>query len=183
MELREAQREVRSVFLGGAVGQFVTGVIWLSSAALSTWSHRRLGILALVVGGMFIFPLTQLLLRLAGRPSKLSPANPLSRFSLQSVAAMMSTFPLIYFAARADLAWFYPAFMIVVGAHYVMFIHLYGMGSYGFLAAALVGGGVVLAALKPALFALGGWIGGAVLIIFASAVLAGAKRVDPGPTP
>jgi len=175
MELHVAQREVRSVFIGGAVGQFVTGAIWLASAALSTWGSRRLGILSLVIGGMFIFPLTQLILKLLGKPASLSRENPLSRFSLQTVAAMLATFPLIYLAARADLNWFYPAFMIVIGAHYVMFIHLYGMWQYGLLAAVLAGGGIVVAAMKPALFSFGGWLTGAVLIVFASAVLAGSK--------
>jgi hypothetical protein len=181
MELHEAQREVRSVFIGGAVGQFVTGGIWLASAALSTWGSRTLGILALVVGGMFIFPLTQLILRLLGRPATLKRENPLGRFSLQTVAAMFATFPLIYFAARADLNWFYPAFMIVIGAHYVMFIHLYGMWQYGLLAAVLAGAGLVLAAVKPVPFSLGGWLAGAVLVVFASAVLAGAPGKNPGP--
>ena len=166
MDLRDAQNEVRRVFVGGAFGQIITGAIWLLSAALATWASRPVGIIALVLGGMVIFPLTQLVLKLAGRRASLSRENPLGRFSQLAVFAMMATFPLIYLAARHDLNWFYPAFMIVVGAHYVMFIHLYGMWQYGVLAAGLVGGGVALIVLRSAAFALGGWRAGAALVVF-----------------
>ena len=56
MTLDSAQREVRTVFLGGSVGQVVTGLVWLLSAALSTWVSGPLGILALFLGGALIFP-------------------------------------------------------------------------------------------------------------------------------
>ena len=79
MTLSDAQREVRSVFLGGSIGQLVTGAIWLISAALSTWAGERQGIIALFLGGMLIFPLTQLSLRLIGRPGTLGRDNPLSK--------------------------------------------------------------------------------------------------------
>ncbi len=170
MDLHDAQNEVRWTFVGGAFGQIVTGAIWLLSAAFATWVSRSLAILTLLLGGMVIFPLTQLVLKLAGRPASLSRENPLSRFSLHAVFAMMATFPLIYLAARSDLNWFYPAFMIVVGAHYVMFIHLYGMWQYAVLAAGLVGGGVALIVLRSAAFALGGWLAGAALIVFGVAI-------------
>ena len=56
MKLEEAQHEFRSVFMGGAVGQFVTGLIWLLSAALAAWVGRDASIIALFVGGALIFP-------------------------------------------------------------------------------------------------------------------------------
>jgi hypothetical protein len=56
MTVEEAQRDVRAAFMGGAVGQLVTGVVWLVSAALSTFLSPRLGVLALVLGGVLISP-------------------------------------------------------------------------------------------------------------------------------
>lgn len=56
MDVREAQREVRKTFRGGFMGQLVSGVLWLGSAALATWGTPRQAILLLVVGGFFIFP-------------------------------------------------------------------------------------------------------------------------------
>jgi hypothetical protein len=68
MDVHAAQRQVRSVYIGGFWGQLVSSVIWLVSAALGTWVTPKASILAVVIGGFFIFPLTQMLLRLSGRP-------------------------------------------------------------------------------------------------------------------
>lgn len=59
------------------MGQLVSGVLWLASAAAATWTTPRAGILLLVIGGFFIFPLTTLGLRLLGGPWTLSAENPL----------------------------------------------------------------------------------------------------------
>lgn len=167
MTVCEAQSRVRSVFLGGSVGQFVTGIIWLVSAALSTFVGPSQGILALVVGGMLIFPLTQLALKFMGRPTSLARDNPLNSIPLTSVFAMVAMYPLIYAAARYNINWFFPAFMIVVGAHYLWFIFLYGMRAYAVLAAILVGSGIAVGLLWPTVFPIGGWLAGAVLVVFA----------------
>ena len=37
MDIQDAQRESRSVYIGGFWGQLVSSVIWLVSAALGTW--------------------------------------------------------------------------------------------------------------------------------------------------
>jgi hypothetical protein len=170
MILSEAQREMRAVYLGGAVGQLVTGLIWLLSAALSTWVGQSQGILALFFGGIFIFPLTQLGLRLAGGTGSLRRENPLGQLIMLSTVAMGAMYPLIYAATAYRINWFYPAFMIVVGAHYLSFVFAYGMWQYGGLAAALIGGGIALALFSPAGFGAGGWLAGLTLLAFAALV-------------
>ena len=59
MEVLDAQREVRKVYAGGAVGQFVSAVIWFASAAIATLSEPKLGFWTLAIGGTLIFPVTQ----------------------------------------------------------------------------------------------------------------------------
>ncbi len=54
--IQGAQLDMQSAFMRGSVGQAVSALIWLTSAALGTWASQRLAILLLVVGGMFIFP-------------------------------------------------------------------------------------------------------------------------------
>jgi hypothetical protein len=68
MDVAEAQREVRTVFRGGFMGQLVSGLLWLGSAATATYGSPRAGIGVLVVGGFFMFPATMLGLRLLGGP-------------------------------------------------------------------------------------------------------------------
>ena len=166
MTVTDAQREVRSVFLGGSIGQLVSGIIWLFSAAVSTWVGIRQGIIVLVVGGMFIFPLTQLALRVAGRPATLSRENPLRQLAIQVAFIVPLTLPVVAGAALHNVNWFYPACMIIVGAHYMPFIFLYGMREYAVLAAVLMGGGITLGMIMPDKFNVGGWLGGAALVVF-----------------
>jgi len=75
--VQDAQREVRTVFVGGFWGQLVSSALWLASAALGVWVSPRAAIIELVVGGCFIFPATQLLLRLTGGRTTLSRDNEL----------------------------------------------------------------------------------------------------------
>ena len=76
-------------------------------------------------------------------------------------------FPLIFAATVHHRYWFYPAFMIAVGAHYLPFMFLYGMWQFGALAAVLVGLGVVIGMYLPTVFSLGGWLTAATLLVFA----------------
>ncbi len=66
----------------------------------------------------------------------------------------------------ADL--FFPASLIIVGAHYLTFISLYGMWLYGALAGALVAVGAASIFLLPDLRDISGWIGALVFLAFAA---------------
>jgi len=155
------------MFMGGLVGAIVSGSLWLLSAALGTWSSPRRGIAALVIGGSFIFPLMVLLLRAMGRRASLSAGNPLGGLAMQVAFTIPLSYPLIAAATIHRLNWFYPAFMIVVGAHYLPFVFLYGMWQFAVLSVLLVGGGVAIGIAMPDAFSLGGWLTGLVLLLFA----------------
>jgi len=169
MEINVAQHEVRSVYWGGSVGQAVSGAIWLASAALGTWVGVRYAIIMLVIGGIFIFPLTQLVFKLLGQRTSVSSGNPFNRLAMQIAFIVPLNIPVIGAAALYNLNWFYPAFMLVVGTHYMPFISLYGMWQFGILAAALIGGGVAISLLLPHSFVIGGWVTGVLLVAFALA--------------
>jgi hypothetical protein len=101
MTVSEAQREMREVFRNGSVGQFVSGMLWLTSAAAATWGTQRTGIL------------------------------------------------------------------IIVGAHHLPFVTLYGLKLYAVLGTALIASGLCIALWESTSFTLGGWIGGGILLLFA----------------
>jgi hypothetical protein len=172
MQIEDAQREVRQAYLGASVGQFVSAAVWLVSAALATWGSRNTAMLALIVGGVLIFPVTRLLLALLRAPTALSRDNPLNALGMQVAFTVPLAIPLVLAAVRTHAAWFYPGFMIVVGAHYLPFITMYGLRQFAVLAVLLVAGGWLLPVLAPGAFALGGWIGGGVLLAVAAWLLA-----------
>lgn len=178
MNILAAQREMRSAFLGGFAGQLVAGLIWLIAAALGAWLAPGVGMAALFFGSMAIFPLTQLGVKLLGRPGKVSPENKLWDLGPQVAFTVPLNFLLVGAATLYRETWFFPAAMIVVGAHYLPFITLYGMKLFGVLAALLVVAGAGLALYGPASFSLGGWLTGVILIAFAFAGRAAVLREE-----
>jgi hypothetical protein len=167
MFIKDAQKEVRSAFIGGFVGQSIAGIIWALSAAVSTWGTPRLGMAVLFFVSMLLFPLTQFTLQLMGRPAKLSTGNTLHQLATQIAFTVPIGFILVGAATLYRENWFYPASMVVVGAHYLPFIFLYGMPQFGILAGLLILGGVGIGLYGPNVFSLGGWISAVILISFA----------------
>ena len=99
MHVADAQRDVRSTFLGGFAGQLVSAALWFASAALGTWGTPRQAILMLVLGGFFIFPLTGLSLRVTGHGARLQRENPLNQLAMQVAFTLPLTLPLVGAAA------------------------------------------------------------------------------------
>ena len=57
-----------------------------------------------------------------------------------------------------------PAAMVVVGAHYLPFVFLYGMPAFWVLGAVLVAGGLAVLFLAPTAGVAAGWATGALLV-------------------
>ena len=167
MNINDCQREMRVSFLGGFAGQMVSGLIWLGAAAASTWMRPIVGMLILSFGSMLIFPLTQGLLRLMGYPAKTSAENKLWGLGGQIAFTVPINFSLVAVATLYHQDFFFPAAMIVVGAHYLPFVTLYGMEMFGLLAGLLVLGGTGLGMYDVSIFSLGGWVTAVLLIVFA----------------
>jgi hypothetical protein len=183
VNIGDAQRDVRSVFLGGFAGQLVAGLVWLLSAALATWQSPKSAIIALVVVGFFIFPLTQLLLKLMGRPASLPKGHPMNALAMQIAFTLPLNLLLVAAATAYRLNWFYPAFMIALGTHYLPFIFLYGMPQFGILATLLIGAGLTIGLYVQSTFSFGAWLTAALLLLFAfigrSVALREDKRAEP----
>ncbi len=171
MLVQDAQRHVRTVFMGGFWGQLVSSAIWLASAALATWSTPRAAMSTLVFGGFFIFPATLLLLRFTGGPASSATSspqsNPLTKLGMQIAFTLPMTMLLLVPVTEFRLSLFYPALLILLGAHYLPFVFLYGMRMFIALCVILVSSGIVIALYLPQSFSLGAWVGGLTLFVFA----------------
>lgn len=180
MNIIDAQQEMRARFVGGFYGQLVSGLLWLASAILATWNTPRAAIISLVVGGFFIFPITELLIRVAGERTSLSAANSLRQLGIQVAFVLPLSMPLLLPVGLYRLNWFYPAMMILLGAHYVPFVFLYGMRMFGILAALLLGGGVLIGMYMTSSFSAGAWYTAAVLLVSAGVGKAITRHEFPG---
>jgi hypothetical protein len=91
----------------------------------------------------------------------------MNALAMQVAFILPLSLPGIGAAALYRLNWFYPAFMLVLGTHYMLFIFLYVMWEFGALTALLIGGGVTIGMFVPHTFATGGWFTGILLVLFA----------------
>jgi hypothetical protein len=176
MDVRDAQRELRWTYLGGFPGGIVSGVLWLLAAAVASTGGRGRAMAVLVIGGTFIFPATMLLLKAMRLPATMRKENPLGGLATQLAFTIPLSYPLIYAAVLHRTEWFFPAFMVVVGAHYLPFVFLYGMRSYAVLAMVLVAGGVACGTIGRHSFAIGAWFTGFVLLLWAAFAWAWVAR-------
>jgi hypothetical protein len=167
MEIAQAQGDVRRTFLGGFAGQLVSAVLWATSAAACTWYSLHLGEIILVLGGFLIFPLTQLLLRIMGHAYALPKGHPMNTLGIQVAFTLPLMLPVVIGIAALRPAWFYPAFMITLGAHYLPFVFMYGMWQFAGLCAILVTSRVAIGMYLPNAFSLGAWLTAAILFMFA----------------
>lgn len=167
MDLAAAQGDVRRIYRGGFSGAFVSAIVWAVANPVFYWVSPAAGMAALFIAGMFIFPLATLVLKLMGGPAALPKGHPSAALAVQSAF----TVPLGLLVAIAlgtyEALLFFPASLIIVGAHYLVFISLYGMKLFAVLAGALITVGIVTMFWLPMLGGISGWLGAAVFLAFA----------------
>jgi hypothetical protein len=127
---------------------------------------------------VFIFPITTLVLRVLGRRASLSRENPLGFLAMQVAFTIPLAIPLILAATAYKPEWFYAGCLIVVGAHYLPFITLYGQPIFGLAGMIMASAGILLPRFRPGDFASGGWLGGAMLAVL-GIVLGAAHAARP----
>lgn len=167
MDVEAAQRDVRRVYRGGFSGPLVSALIWAAASAVYQWGSAAAAMAVLFIGGMLIFPLSSLVLMAMKGPAFLPKGHPSIALAMQS--AFTVPLGLLVAIALGTLApsLFLPASLIIVGAHYLTFISLYGMRLYGVLAGVLVAVGAAAIFVVPELRGASGWIGAAVLLVSA----------------
>ena len=175
MSIAEAQHDMRRVYAGGFYGQLVSGAVWLAAAAAATWLSPLAAVGALFFGGVLIFPLTTLVIRLSGRPSSLPAGHPMAGLAVQIAFTVPIGFVVVVAMLGGRRELFFPAAMVIVGAHYLPFVFLYGMRLFAILSAALVAPGVLLLYGLPVPAIVGGWYTGALLVVFAFLLRASAQ--------
>jgi hypothetical protein len=179
VDIAAAQRDVRTVYAGGAYGQLVSGLIWLVAAGASVVVSHVVGIVVLLTLGAAILPLTTLLLKLRGGPATLPTGHPIAPLAMQIAFTVPLGLLVAVAAAGYREEWFFPASMVIVGAHYLPFTFLYGMPQFAVLGGLMTFGGVALALWLPNAFSTGGWLTGGLLLGFA-ALLHRSHRRDLG---
>ncbi|MHA7283681.1 DUF7010 family protein [Arthrobacter sp. TMS2-4] len=166
MLIAAAQEDVRRVYRRGSVGQLVTALVWGVSSIVASQDSMITAAWALFLGGMLIFPLTTLGLKVLSGPASLPKGHPMSALAFQ-LAMQIPLGLLVVLALTAPQPnRFFPAAMVLVGAHYLPFVYLYGMRSFLLLALPLIVVGVLIAVVAPEWSLAGAWFTVAALLVF-----------------
>lgn len=148
MSITEAQRDMRFAYFNGATGAVTSATAWLIAALVASFVSSTTGIVALIIGGMLIFPVSVLLCKAAGRPGKHSKGNPLAPLAIEGTIWMVISIPIAVGAAFHQAEWFFPAMLLVIGGRYFSFATLYGLRIYWAFGATLALAAVALLVLE-----------------------------------
>lgn len=137
MNISNAQREMRTAYFIGGPGVLISGFVWLACAYVDARYGLTAGFLALLIGGIFIFPISLVVCRLAlKRPSE-SRGNPLGITALESTIAMAGGILAAWLMVDASPEKVLPLAALAVGTRYFLFRTIYGDSTYWLLAGLL----------------------------------------------
>lgn len=159
--------QLRRTYLGASPHTLGTAIIWLTSALLADFSSPKASILFFLVAATFIFPIGELLRKLVGGINYLESDNPLPRFFTLLAFTIPASYPLIYFACKDNINLFFPAFSVLVGAHYLPFVQGYRMNSFLWMAILLIVIGTTCGLSMAHSFSIAAYLTGSVLFVFA----------------
>jgi len=144
MNFLDAQKDMRYGYLGGGVGMLVSGMVWLVAGLIALAGETDRAIWALLIGGVLISPVSDLVTKALGRPSKSVPGNPLIALAMEGTVWMIFCLPLAYALAQANPMWFFPAMLLIIGGRYLTFSTVFGMRIYWLCGFFLATAGVAL---------------------------------------
>ncbi|MES3008868.1 MAG: hypothetical protein V4751_13965 [Pseudomonadota bacterium] len=184
ISIADAQLDMREAYYGGAPGVVSSGCAWLAAALVTLLVSPRAGILTLVVGGMFIFPVSVLLCKVIGCTGKHRKENPLAALAIESTIWMLLSIPIAIGASLYRIEWFFPAMLLVIAGRYLTFSTLYGNRTYWVFSGLLVAASIGLYFLGASVF-LGALAGALVEFAFAIKIFIAhvPQRYEPGKSP
>ena len=170
MALTQAQADVREVYHGGWVGPLVSSVVWLAAGLSADRWGMGVGAAVLFLGGVLIPPVSMLGNRVLGERADLPSGHPMRGLAMQSAFGMVAGLLALWLLAGVLPGAFFPLAMVIVGAHYFTFTHLYG--EVAFLTAGVVqvlAGLLILVGDTPE--TLGAYVMAGLLVLMSGALL------------
>jgi hypothetical protein len=158
--------QLRRTYLGAAPHTFYTALIWLVGGIVGEFISTGWGILVFIIGASFTFPAGELIRRAMRVPNLMSKENQLGKLFTLSAFGIPLCYPLIYLVCKSNVNYFFPAFSILIGAHYLIFIYGYGMLTFGILSLLLVAQGTITSMYYQDQFAMSAYLTSLTLFVF-----------------
>ena len=128
--IKDAQQDMRAAYLHGYLGVLVSGTVWLVSALVALYVSPDKAVWTLLIGGVFIHPVSILLNKILGANGTHAPNNPLGRLAMEGTIFMIMCMPLAYGLSFQKVEWFFQGMLLIIGGRYLIFATLYGTRLY-----------------------------------------------------
>lgn len=135
--INQAQTDMCRGYANGSVGIIISGLVWLTSAIVSSQFSDKKAIWTLLIGGMFIFPLSVVLAKVIGISGNHTKGNPLGNLAMEGTIFMLMCLPLAFGLSSLHVEWFFQAMLMIIGGRYLTFASIYGIKLYWILGALL----------------------------------------------
>ena len=135
--ISQAQADMCKGYANGSVGIIVSGLIWLTSAIVSMQFSAKQAIWTLLIGGMFIFPVSTLIGKAMGISGTHTKGNTLGNLAMEGTFFMLMCLPLAFGLSLQHNEWFFQAMLMIIGGRYLTFASIYGTRLYWILGALL----------------------------------------------
>ena len=89
----------------------------------------------LLIGGVFIHPLSILLSKTVGLRGKHAKDNPLGKLAMEGTIFMLMCLPLAFGLSLQKTDWFFQGMLLIIGGRYLTFSSIYGNKLYWVLGA------------------------------------------------
>ena len=148
MTISEAQVDMRTGYFSGATGILASALAWSVAAGVAVSNSAQSAVWALLVGGMFIYPVGVLICKLFGARGTHTKGNPLGQLAGASTFWLIFCLPVAYVVGLQHSSWFFSAMLLIIGGRYLVFATLYGMRLYWALGLTLAAAGFALTILN-----------------------------------
>lgn len=176
MDFIESQKDMNLSYVCGATGVLVSGAVWTLAGVIGIAISNVASMIALFVGGMFIFPLSVMLSKQMSASGKHSSENSLRHLALETLPVLFCGLLIAFYVAQFKIELFFPIMLLTIGARYFSFQTLYGLKEYWLLGALLIIAGIVCA-ISGAPVIVGAFTGGILEIVFALALIKKGKAI------
>lgn len=132
-----SQTDMCKGYANGSIGIIISGLIWLASGIVAFQFSAKQAIWSLLIGGMFIHPLSLLVGKAMGLSGTHTKGNPLGNLAMEGTIFMLMCLPLAFGLSLQHSEWFFQAMLMIIGGRYLTFASIYGNRLYWILGASL----------------------------------------------
>ena len=166
MSVSEAQADMRSGYLSGGTGILASALAWSVAAGIALANSAQSAVWALLIGGMFIYPVGLLICKLLGGRGTHRKGNPLGQLAGASAFWLIFCLPVAYVLSLQNPSWFFSAMLLIIGGRYLVFATIYGMRLYWILGLVLATAGFALPTINASAHIVAG-VGAGIEAVFA----------------